>query len=174
MEGFHRADRTGMIEQFEGDTLVTTELLRAITRRIVEAVHPDKIILFGSYAYGTPTLDSDIDLLVVMKNHLRPIENARAIDKLFLHRRFGMDILVRTSHELRRRLVVGDMFMQEITERGQVLYDRQRGNGSRLGRQGGNGLRRRIGPRAAAQRIRSPTRSRTIARRALKSNSKRS
>ena len=45
---------------------ITEELIREIKDRIVSAVHPEKIIIFGSYAYGTPTKDSDLDLLVIM------------------------------------------------------------------------------------------------------------
>lgn len=57
---------TNIIEDFRGDTLVSPALLRAITKRIVENIHPEKIILFGSYAYGEPTLDSD-DAIAAVK-----------------------------------------------------------------------------------------------------------
>ncbi len=139
------------IEKFRGDTLLTKELLRAITQRIVEAVHPDKIILFGSYAYGEPTPDSDIDLLVILNNRRRSIENATAIDKLFADRRFGMDILVRSARVLSDRLQMGDMFMQEILEKGRVLYERRHRNSARLGRQSRNGLQKRSRSRSTAQ-----------------------
>ncbi len=147
-----RDDSTRVIEDWKGNTLVTGRVLRAIAERIVGAVHPEKIILFGSYAYGQPTLDSDIDLLVVMKNRVRSIENAIAVDKLFSDRRFGMDILVRTPEELENRLAIGDPFMSEITRRGKVLYERHGRIGSGLGRKGGNGLQERARPRAAAKR----------------------
>ena len=45
---------------------INEELIKEIKNRIVSEVHPEKIILFGSYAYGTPTKDSDVDLLVIM------------------------------------------------------------------------------------------------------------
>jgi len=138
---------TRIIEEFRGDTLVPRELLRAITKRIVENIHPEKIILFGSYAYGEPTLDSDIDLLVIMRNRKRSIENAMAIDKLFSNRRFGMDILVRKPQELNARLSRGDLFLEEITQRGKVLYERRNTNHARLGRKSGNGLQSRARPR---------------------------
>lgn len=131
-----------IIEEFRGDRLVPRELLRAITKRIVENIHPEKVILFGSYAYGEPTLDSDIDLLVGMKSRKRSIENAMAIDKLFSNRRFGMDILVRTPRELKGRLDLGDMFLEEITEKGKVLYERRSTNSSRLGSKSRNGFHR--------------------------------
>lgn len=125
MDG-RRETNKKIIEEFRGETLVPRALLRAITKRIVEAVHPERVILFGSYAYGEPTLDSDIDLLVVMKSTKRPIENAERISRLFPDRRFGMDIMVRTPRQLRECLKLGDYFMKEITEQGSVLYERRR------------------------------------------------
>src|SRR3990172_2126207 len=113
------------------DERVTPKLLREITEQIVSAVNPEKVILFGSYAYGNPTVDSDIDLLVVMKSHQRPVERAQAISDLFPRRYFGMDILVRTPRELNERLAIGDFFFQEIMEKGKVLYERR--TSSRLG-----------------------------------------
>lgn len=143
---------TNIIEEFRGDSLVPPELLRAITKRIVEHIKPEKIILFGSYAYGEPTLDSDIDLLVIMKNSNRSIENAMTVDKLFADRRFGMDILVRTPLELKTRIDRGDMFLEEITKRGKILYERRNANGSRLGRKSGNGLQGRARSRKPQKR----------------------
>jgi predicted nucleotidyltransferase len=137
-----------MRAQSQGERLVTRKLLREITERIVDAIDPDKVILFGSYAYGKPTLDSDIDLLVVMKSKQRPVERGRVISDLFPERRFGMDILVRTPQELAHRLAMGDMFFEEITKQGKVLYERR--VSSRMGRQSGNGLRKRARSRAAA------------------------
>ena len=121
-----------VIDEFQGDTLVPRALIRAITRRIVEACDPEKIILFGSYASGKPTMDSDIDLLVIMQSRKRPADRARAISALFLHRHFGMDILVRTPGELEKRLRMGDYFLREITEKGKMLYERGGHNGSNV------------------------------------------
>jgi len=146
------ASTSSIIEEFRGDTLVPPKLLRAITKRIVENIHPEKIILFGSYAYGKPTLDSDIDLLVILPSRKRSIENAMVIDKLFSNRRFGMDILVRKPQELKARLAIGDVFMEEITQRGKVLYERRNTNGSRLGGKSGNGFQSRTRPRKSKKR----------------------
>jgi predicted nucleotidyltransferase len=150
--GKMKRDSESIIENFRGETLVSRELLRAITKRIVENIHPEKIILFGSYAYGEPTLDSDIDLLVIMRNRKRSIKNAMTVDKLFSNRRFGMDILVRTPQELKARLERGDPFMQDITQKGKLLYERGNTSGSRLGRKSGNGLQSRARPRKSQKR----------------------
>lgn len=101
--------------------LVTPDLVRKITERIVAAYQPQQIILFGSCAYGQPDEDSDIDLLVVMESTLRPVERARQLSDLFPDRRFGIDILVRTPQEIAHRLAVGDEFLSDIIERGKVL-----------------------------------------------------
>lgn len=147
-----QTDSTRLVEEFSGDTLVTKEVLRAITQRIVEAIDPEKIVFFGSYTYGKPTLDSDIDLLVVKRSLKRPAERARVISALFLHRRFGLDILVQTPGELQERLRFGDYFFREITQKGKVLYERRRPNGARLGSEGRNGLRKRARPRAQTKK----------------------
>jgi uncharacterized protein len=143
---------TQIIEEFRGETLVPRELLRAMTQRIVENIHPEKIILFGSYAYGEPTLDSDIDLLVIMNSQKRPVERADEISDLFPRRYFGLDILARTPSEIRERIRIGDDFIKQITEQGKVLYERKPANSTRLGRQSGNGLQRRARSRTTPQR----------------------
>ncbi len=56
---------------------VTEELLAEITRCIVEAFQPEKVVLFGSYAYGKPHTDSDVDLMVIMNSQVRPVERSR-------------------------------------------------------------------------------------------------
>jgi predicted nucleotidyltransferase len=98
--------------------------LEEVTRRIVEAFNPQRIIVFGSHAYGQPTPDSDVDLLIVMESDERPAARARQISKLLRPRPFPMDILVRTPQEIQQRLEMGDYFIQEIMEQGQVLYER--------------------------------------------------
>ena len=103
---------------------VTQEKLEAAIQRIVEAFDPQKVILFGSYAYGMPAPDSDVDLLVIMESNQRPARRAMAISRLFRPYPFPMDILVRTPKELEHRLQIGDLFLREITEKGEVLYER--------------------------------------------------
>lgn len=147
-----KANSTQIIEEFRGDMLVSRELLRAIAKRIVDNVHPEKIILFGSYAYGEPTLDSDIDLLVIMKSDKRPIERADEVSDLFPRRYFGLDVLARTPKEIRERLRLGDDFIRQITTEGKVLYARKHTIGARLGRQGGDGLQRSTRSRSTAKR----------------------
>jgi len=97
--------------------------IRTVVKQIAEKFQPEKIILFGSYAYGQPKPESDVDLLVVMETPLRnrkqAVQIARAIDY-----HFGLDLLVRSPQQLAERLALGDFFLQEVTEKGKVLYAR--------------------------------------------------
>ncbi len=97
--------------------------LRKIVRRIAQALQPEKIILFGSYAYGTPTTDSDVDLLVIMETRLLPTERYLAVSRLLRPRPFPVDILVKTPEEIRHALAQGDFFVREILDHGLVLYE---------------------------------------------------
>ena len=96
-------------------------------QRIVEALQPEKIILFGSYAYGMPTPDSDVDLLVIMETTAPHVERYLSVSRLLRPRLFPVDILVRTPGEIERALRSGDFFIQEILSRGRVLYERNEG-----------------------------------------------
>jgi predicted nucleotidyltransferase len=103
---------------------VTKQALNQIVRRLVAELNPVKIILFGSYGYGTPTPDSDVDLLVIMETTRRPAERYLAVSRLIRPRPFPLDILVKTPAEVARALEKGDFFLREIIARGQTLYER--------------------------------------------------
>ena len=95
-------------------------------QKIVQELKPEKIILFGSYAYGTPNPHSDVDLLVVMKTNASPKDRSWAVSRLLLPRPFPVDILVKTPKEVEKALESGDFFLKEILTRGKVLYDRNK------------------------------------------------
>jgi predicted nucleotidyltransferase len=96
--------------------------IKSLCRQIVENFNPQKIILFGSYAYGKPNEDSDVDLLVVMP--LKVKNTKKAIEILTsLKTTLPTDVLVRTPEQVRERIEMGDFFMQEIFERGKILYE---------------------------------------------------
>jgi len=101
---------------------VTLELLREIAQKVVHAFRPKNIILFGSYAYGKPTSDSDLDLLIVMETRDRPAERIRKVSDLFDPRPLPMDFIVLTPGEVRHRLSGFDPFLEEVFEKGQRLY----------------------------------------------------
>ena len=100
--------------------------IRAVAKRIAEKFQPEKIILFGSYAYGQPRPESDVDLLVVMDTPLRSRQQRLEISRALSPRPFPLDIIIRTPEQVEERLALGDLFLQEITTRGKVLYEQPR------------------------------------------------
>lgn len=107
-----------------GSDAPVSETLPLAVKRIAETLHPEKIILFGSYAYGNPTPDSDVDLLVVMQGDEPEVERYLAVCRLLRPRPFATDILVRTPHEIETALRKGDFFVQQIVTQGKLLYER--------------------------------------------------
>jgi predicted nucleotidyltransferase len=94
-------------------------------QRIVSELKPEKIILFGSYAYGKPTPDSDVDLLVIMKTHAKEIDRFVAVSNLLYPREFPVDIIVKTPKEVEAEMKkTGNFFMREILTKGKVIYER--------------------------------------------------
>lgn len=106
-----------------GFQTVTDELLQEVTQRIVDALAPEQIILFGSYAYVEPTPDSDVDLLIVMEIEERSSRRRRAVSRLFRERPFPMGIVVRTPAEVECSREHVDPFMREVLDKGKVLYE---------------------------------------------------
>ena len=93
--------------------------------RIASELKPEKIILFGSYAYGNPTPDSDVDLLVIMKTRARQIDRYLAVSNILYPREFPVDIIVKTPKEIQAELKKkGNFFMREVLSKGKVLYER--------------------------------------------------
>ena len=107
-----------------GFTPVTEEILAEIVHRVVAALHPERVILFGSYAYGTPSVHSDVDLLVILETDARPVDRYLAVSRLIRPRPFPLDILVKTPDEITQALAKGDNFIREIVTQGRVLYAR--------------------------------------------------
>jgi predicted nucleotidyltransferase len=117
---------------------IPMRVIRRYARAIAERFQPDKIILFGSYAYGTPHEDSDVDLLVI-KPTWNQISQAVQI-RWALAAPFPMDLIVRTPKEMKWRLEEGDSFLTEIVSKGKVLYEK---DDAGVGAQGRGRSRRR-------------------------------
>lgn len=103
---------------------ITNAKIRQAARKVVDAVDPEKIILFGSFGYGKPNPDSDVDLLVIMESDKSAHARAVQISEILYPRPFPVDIIVRTPAELTERLAIGDFFVREILTKGKVLYER--------------------------------------------------
>jgi predicted nucleotidyltransferase len=101
---------------------VPLSVIRRFAREVAECFQPEKIILFGSHAYGQPHADSDVDILVVMPAR-NQIDQAVRIDRA-TDPPFPLDLIVRTPKTLAWRLKEGDSFLQEIVGKGKVLYEK--------------------------------------------------
>jgi len=101
--------------------MLTTKTIKNFALRVAKQFNPEKIILFGSYAYGKPSKDSDVDLLVVLDHQGSAIKKASDI-RLALPADVPVDVIVRTPKRIQERLAINDYFMREIIERGKVLY----------------------------------------------------
>lgn len=100
------------------------EAIREIAEKIIREYQPRKIILFGSYAYGEPTEDSDIDLFIIKDTDEPPLKRWMELKKLLRDpsRTLAVAPLVYTEKELAERVAIKDFFIQEILEKGEVIY----------------------------------------------------
>jgi predicted nucleotidyltransferase len=102
--------------------MITQQQIDDLAARIATSCNPEKIILFGSYAYGNPGEDSDLDLLVVLPFEGKPIyKSLEILEKL--HPTLPLDLIVRTPEQLATRLALHDFFLQEVVGKGKVLYE---------------------------------------------------
>lgn len=104
--------------------MITEEQIQAVVRRIVEGYAPDRIILFGSYAYGEPTEDSDLDLLIIKeKAEAKRAERAIAVWRHLWNNDFpAMDILIRTPAEMEKAAGIFQSVETIAETQGRVLY----------------------------------------------------
>lgn len=109
--------------------MVTMRAIRDLGREIGGRFSPQRVILFGSHAKGTAHGDSDVDLLVIMPFRGRPSHKAAEV-LLSVAPPFAIDVLVRTPQTVRRRIAMGDCFMQDVVKNGIVIYEADR---SRVG-----------------------------------------
>ncbi|MBC7815877.1 MAG: nucleotidyltransferase domain-containing protein [Planctomycetaceae bacterium] len=126
------------IKRWYRGATVPPNVIRQFTRQVAEEFQPDKIILFGSHAYGQPHNDSDVDILVVMPAR-NQLDQAAKIH-LATQPPFPLHLLVRTPSNMAWRLAEGDSFLTEVVSKGKVLYEKA---DQGVGRKGGSRLSRR-------------------------------
>jgi uncharacterized protein len=102
--------------------MVAMNEIEQFGKRIGEEFDAEKVILFGSYAHGTATQNSDVDLLIVASFEGRSVDKSVQI-RMKLHPAFPVDLLVRTPEKIRQRLEIGDQFIKDILQWGKVLYE---------------------------------------------------
>jgi predicted nucleotidyltransferase len=117
--------------------MVSQKQIQAFVNEVVARFRPAAVILFGSYAYGEPDGESDVDLLVVLRHRGSSMKKASEI-RVACPRSFPMDLMVRSPSEIRRGLRMGDAFLREVTSKGVFLHE---GDNSWMGGQGGGGFR---------------------------------
>lgn len=100
------------------------QTIRALAEHIKKRFSPEKIILFGSHAYGNPSAWSDVDFLVVMDTPKGELETALEISNALPKLRFSVDIVVRSQDVIEKRKALGDWFLIDVTQKGKVLYER--------------------------------------------------
>ena len=101
-----------------------------VKHKIIEALKsldPEKIILFGSHAYGDPREESDIDLFVIKNIDKEQVRDYRLKTKKLLWQQFrnqniNFDVLVDSEDRINERINIGDRFYEEIYNNGQVIY----------------------------------------------------
>jgi predicted nucleotidyltransferase len=96
--------------------------IQQIYEKIQREFKPDKIVLFGSYAWGTPRDDSDVDLLVILPYQGKAWRMASSIREQ-VQSCFPLDILVRNTEQIQARLAINDSFLTDIMTRGKVVYE---------------------------------------------------
>jgi uncharacterized protein len=102
--------------------MISRKEIQEFVDRVVRRFQPASVILFGSYANGSPKDDSDVDLMVIMSHRGSGASAATKI-RLACPRNFPMDLIVRTPVEVNRRIRNGDQFMREVTSEGIVLHE---------------------------------------------------
>ena len=107
-----------------GGGLISRKRIRDYCHSIGREFQPEKIILFGSYAHGTATADSDVDLLVVLAFRGNDVSKAIEIRCRF-ETPFPLDLLVRKPSFIQKRLRERDMFIEQVLNEGRVLYENQ-------------------------------------------------
>ncbi|MFH0830571.1 MAG: nucleotidyltransferase domain-containing protein [Parcubacteria group bacterium] len=107
---------------------------RTKIKAIIEALKPygpQKVILFGSYAWGKPTASSDVDLFIIKRSKKRKIDRMLDVSRLLYLSPLPVDALVYTPEEIKRRLVMGDKFVTRIVREGKVIYEKKRSRRAR-------------------------------------------
>jgi predicted nucleotidyltransferase len=106
------------------DSQDVRDVIQRVLKKLIAEYAPQKVILFGSHVYGSPGRDSDIDLLIIKETTDRFIDRWVAVQGILTgtHRFLSVETLVLTPGEIENRLAIGDQFIAEILEKGEILY----------------------------------------------------
>lgn len=104
---------------------IDDSIMEEIIRRIVESAQPEKIVLFGSHAYGRPHEGSDLDILVVMESDLPRYKRAVPIYRALAGLLIGKDVLVYTPQEIDAWSEIPQAFITQVMEKGRIIYEKK-------------------------------------------------
>lgn len=105
------------------DKAVVEQKLREITEKIVREFQPERIILFGSWAWGEPRSDSDVDLLIIKRSSKPRRQREQELNALLFSRAFALDFMVYTPEELEHSINKNrNLFIEDVIRNGRVLY----------------------------------------------------
>lgn len=102
--------------------MVRQEEIQNVIKRIAENYKPEKIYLFGSFAWGEPNKDSDVDLFIIKKTEEKHLDRDKTVRRI-INRELPADLLIYTPREIKRRLSMGDFFIKNILQKGRILYE---------------------------------------------------
>lgn len=108
--------------------MINIEELKPLIIERLKPLNLDKIILFGSYAYGTPNEDSDIDIFLlkdVPKENIKEIrlKARKMLRNLIFEEHLGIDIVADSEKRVKDRIEnIKDQFYEEIMKKGKVIY----------------------------------------------------
>ena len=101
--------------------IIPSRRIKEMAAEVARTFLPSRIILFGSYATGTPRPDSDVDLLVLFRG--KPARDMTLWIRRRIQRGFALDVIVMDEERLAKRLSLGDFFLMDVVESGKVLYE---------------------------------------------------
>lgn len=105
--------------------MIDQSVINEITKRLVALYHPRKIYLFGSYAWGLPSQDSDLDIMIIVDElHDSKINLLATGHEILGPLRVAKDLLINTTVNFDERAAMGVTLQAKIKKDGEVLYER--------------------------------------------------
>jgi len=102
--------------------MISQEKINEVINRIVKNINPEKIILFGSYASGNPSEESDLDILIVKEMRMPRYKRSREVKKHLRGMKIPIDVIVYTKKEIKKWENTETAFINQAIKQGKLLY----------------------------------------------------